>query len=304
MGSTLIGHGRAQIRLTAQDAPLTDRPAVDAYMDGDGADQGFALMSDAGTLRAFVQFAGVAPGMAVVEVGAGTGRLTFEGGLADRVGGEGVLLATDPAPALLAVVDRKRRERRAEHVYTRRAEAEHLPVDPAQAEVVLGSKFLQHCDREAAVREMRRVCRPGGTVAVLAAVAGGQVPPILGRAIAPLLSALAAAGASAPDPYRMYHRAGEVPALFAAAGLEDVRSEPHTEQAELADPDATMRFCSQLSLLEGLVEPLPPLTQQILLDRAYTDLRAELERAPRSDRAGSYCWEFVRGRCPLTPPPA
>lgn len=53
--------------------------------------------------REFVDFVDPKPGTAVVEVGAGSGRITFEGGLAERIGSRGQLLLTDPSGAQLLV---------------------------------------------------------------------------------------------------------------------------------------------------------------------------------------------------------
>lgn len=57
--------------------------------------------------QTFVQWIQVETGTAVVEVGAGMGRLAIEGGLAEAVGSGGVLLLTDPAFAALEAARRR-----------------------------------------------------------------------------------------------------------------------------------------------------------------------------------------------------
>ena len=106
---------------------------------------------------AFADFADIARGSSVVDVGAGTGALTIE--LLRR----GVTVAAaDPSPPFAASL-----ERRFPEVDVRAASAESLPwpdesFDAALAQLVI--TFMS--DAPAGVAEMRRVVRPGGTVAV------------------------------------------------------------------------------------------------------------------------------------------
>lgn len=52
--------------------------------------------------RRFLDWAGIKPGMRVLELGCGSGPFTFEGGLAERVGPEGSVTAVDPSSGMLA----------------------------------------------------------------------------------------------------------------------------------------------------------------------------------------------------------
>lgn len=100
------------------------------------------------------------PGMRVVDVACGTGVLTIEAANAVRPGGTAVGL--DPNPGMLAVARRK-----APEIDWRQAPAEALPFDAAAFDAVLsqfGLMFFQ--DRRAAIREMWRVLRPGGRLAI------------------------------------------------------------------------------------------------------------------------------------------
>lgn len=105
----------------------------------------------------FVDFAGVSRGDAVLDVGAGTGALTAE--LVRR----GVdAAAVEPSAGFVAALSQ-----RFPAVEVRQAGAELLPwpdeaFDAALAQLVVS--FMS--DAPAALREMSRVVRPGGTVAV------------------------------------------------------------------------------------------------------------------------------------------
>jgi SAM-dependent methyltransferase len=105
----------------------------------------------------FADFAGIDQGVSVLDVGAGTGALT-----AELVGRDAAGAAADPAPAFVAAL-----RTRFPDLDVREAPAESLPwpdesFDAALAQLVVS--FMR--DAPAGVAEMRRVVRPGGTVAI------------------------------------------------------------------------------------------------------------------------------------------
>jgi SAM-dependent methyltransferase len=108
--------------------------------------------------RALVTAAGVRPGERALDVGCGPGALTAA--LVALLGSDHVA-AVEPSPPFAAVC-----RRRHPGVQVQVAAAEALPfpdaaVDRALAQLVVN--FM--ADPPAGVREMRRVTRPGGTVA-------------------------------------------------------------------------------------------------------------------------------------------
>lgn len=105
----------------------------------------------------FADFAGVGRGQRVLDVGAGTGALTDE---LLRRGADAA--AAEPSAGFVATL-----QRRFPGVEARETRAEDLPwpdesFDAALAQLVVS--FMN--DASAGVREMHRVVRPGGTVAV------------------------------------------------------------------------------------------------------------------------------------------
>lgn len=107
---------------------------------------------------AFADWVGVAAGQSALDVGCGPGALT--GVLVERLGASAVL-GCDPSEPF---VD----ECRSRHpgVQVRRGRAEELPFEDASQDVVLAQLILHFVsDPGQAAREMRRVLRPGGTVA-------------------------------------------------------------------------------------------------------------------------------------------
>ena len=102
----------------------------------------------------------------VVEVGAGTGRLTLE--LAHRAD---ELVAIEPAAPLRAILSQKLvRGIRAERPVVKAGFFDQLPVGDAWADLVVTCSALTSSPRhggEAGLAEMERVCKPGGLVAVV-----------------------------------------------------------------------------------------------------------------------------------------
>ncbi len=118
---------------------------------------------------AFTRFAGIQPGMRVLDVGCGTGALTTR--LAEIVG-DGRVLAVDPSPAY-AEACRSRVPGASVHV----GSAEALPFDGGAFDAVLSQLVIQALnDPPAAVHEMRRVAARGGVVAACVWDFGGGMP--------------------------------------------------------------------------------------------------------------------------------
>lgn len=133
-----------------------------------------------GNLWAFLDQLGVWPARTVVELGAGTGRLTAElAARADRV------LAFDSAPAMLAVA--RRHLRGVPNVELAEAEHRRLPVVAGVADLVVEGWALAHYvdfepdswadAQDAAIDEARRVLRPGGRIVLVETMGTGTIGP-------------------------------------------------------------------------------------------------------------------------------
>jgi SAM-dependent methyltransferase len=155
-------------------------------------------------------FAGVAAGSAVLDVGCGPGALTAE--LVRRVGA-GSVTAVDPSEPFVAAA-----RARNPGVDVGRASAEELPFPDAAFDAALAQLVVHFmADPVAGLREMGRVTRPGGTVAACVWNHAGDGPLALfwgaARELDPDVddeSGLAGA------------REGHLASLCREAGLEDV----------------------------------------------------------------------------------
>ena len=104
------------------------------------------------------------PGMALLDIGCGPGTITAD--LASRVA-PGPVTAVDAADAVLATARAETGRRGLGNVSFTVADTHHLPFPDDSFDVVHAHQVLQHvADPVRALREMRRVCRPGGHVAV------------------------------------------------------------------------------------------------------------------------------------------
>lgn len=119
-----------------------------------------------GLHRRTVELAGIAPGQTVVDVGCGTGNLSFAVLAAQpraRVTG------LDPDADALRRAARKAR-RRGLSVTLVQGYADRLPAEDATLDHVVSSLALHHVDDEGRVgfaRDVLRALRPGGTVTIV-----------------------------------------------------------------------------------------------------------------------------------------
>lgn len=174
------------------------------------------------------------PGDRVLDVAAGTGKLALAAAAA--VGPEGEVIGLDASPAMLAgarrAAARLRRPERRASVRWMEADAMSLPfVDGSFDGVSIGFGLRNLPDAQAGLREMARVLRPGGWLAVLEIAAPGSRParllfetwfrrviPRVGRVIG-----LADEYAYLPASLDRYPPPQEVADMMRAGGLVDVR---------------------------------------------------------------------------------
>jgi ubiquinone/menaquinone biosynthesis C-methylase UbiE len=125
--------------------------------------------------RRFLRFCRIEPGWRVLEVGSGSGVVTRD--LAARVGPGGHVTGVDKSRVLTEAARRGAREAGlARRVDFRVADAAALPFRAGRFDAALAVTVLLHVARpEAMLREMVRVTRPGGVVALQDQDFGTQV---------------------------------------------------------------------------------------------------------------------------------
>jgi SAM-dependent methyltransferase len=161
----------------------------------------------------FADFARVADGWRVLDVGCGPGALTTE--LVGRLDADHVT-AVDPSEQFVAAV-----RDRLPGVRVQRAAAEELPFEDRQFDAALAQLVVHFmADPVAGLREMARVTRPGRVVAACVWDHGGERAPV-----SVLWSAMHELDPDAPDESLLAGaRKGHLPGLFEAAGIGDVEA--------------------------------------------------------------------------------
>jgi len=237
----------------------------------------------------FVEFVSPRPGSAVVEVGAGSGRITLDGGLAERIGEQGQLLVTDPSAAQLQVARQRAESLGLSWVRFLAAPVEDLPVAGNSVDLVVGAVFLHFTDPAAAIRSMARVARPGGCVAINAGL-DAQWGPAWQRACEPIWAALRERGL---PPRDIFMPAGELERLLLDSGLviERRRVMP-PEQLTYPDADTAVGVARQARLAALYARDLPEQVRSGLEDAFDGMLRRAIEdlgpRSADAEAAGIY----------------
>jgi len=177
--------------------------------------------------------AGIRPGRRVLDVATGTGVLARA--VAERVAPGGTVVGIDINDGMLAVAKRV-----APHIDWRLGRAEALPFDAASFDAVVsqfGLMFFE--DRVAALREMWRVLRPGGRLAVAVWDALDHTPGY--AAMVDLLLRLF--GEEAAEGLRAPYNLGDVTqlrALFEAADIPGAAIQTLPGTARFPSIDAWM----------------------------------------------------------------
>ncbi len=182
-------------------------------------------------VRRFVAFAGVRSGHAVLEVGCGTGAVLRA--LAVRVGPRGRVVGVDPSRSLLrAAAGLLRGHPHRRRMTLRLADGARLPFAADRFDATLAVTVLLHvADSLAVVKEMLRVTRPGGRVAVQDQDFGAVVVTHPDRALTErILTGVAAKMYEEPWSGR------RLPGLLRSAGLASVRLRTDVYQDTTLEP--------------------------------------------------------------------
>lgn len=211
----------------------TERPPAEVY------DEKFvpALFGQWGPVVS--KAARVAPGQAVLDVACGTGALSLAA--AEIVGPDGRVAGLDANPEMLAVARGKPTD-----IDWRDGVAEKLPFDDASFDAVVSQfAFMFFDDRPLALREMMRVLKPTGRLAVAVCDAVERSPGY--AAFAALLDRLF--GEEVGNAFRAPFVLGDAAALGRIAldaGIEGASVEEHNGTVHfqtIAELVATERAC-------------------------------------------------------------
>lgn len=177
--------------------------------------------------EAIVQAAQVSLGMRVLDLASGTGEPALT--LAEVVGAEGHVTATDLVPEMLAVAEESARQSGLTNISFQQADAEALPFPDQVFDVVtcrLGVMFFPNVGQ--ALRETRRVLKPGGRATFIAQ--GPEDRNSWQSGILKVLWKYVQIPSLAPGAFDQFRFApvGTLSAAFREAGLRQVQEEYRT----------------------------------------------------------------------------
>ncbi|NIH80627.1 class I SAM-dependent methyltransferase [Amycolatopsis viridis] len=142
--------------------PPTGLAATRAFFGPRAATWETRFPDDGPRYRAAVAELAPPPGGAVADIACGTGRALPE--LRDAVGPDGTVVGLDATPEMLQEAAARGRHHLAALVL---GDALHLPLATGALDAVFAAGLVTHlADPVAGLRELARVCRPGGRLAL------------------------------------------------------------------------------------------------------------------------------------------
>ena len=210
--------------------------------------------------RALIEQARIAPGQSVLDVAGGSGEPSLT--IAQAVGPSGFVMCTDAIAEMVAVAEREAFERGLKNMQFRQCTADSLPFADESFDVAvsrLGVMFFP--DPVAAVREMLRVIKPGGRVA-LAVWGKSELNPysyVVTNVVSRYVPA-APVAPDAPDAFR-FAEPGKLAGVLKDAGAIDVTERVvKFDMAAPLSPDEFWDMRSEIS--ESLREKLKTLSSE------------------------------------------
>lgn len=245
--------------------------------------------------KRFIDVCDIHPGQTVLEIAIATGLLTVDGGLADRIGSTGSLTAIDISSVMISRAERKIQRAGLTNITLQQADVHRLPFADGTFERTVGFAFLHFTNRETALREIKRVTRPGGLVGIATPVTFSLDVPFFREWFAPLFTMAQRNLRERPKSY--IPQPGEVEAAFEHVGFKDVMSVPCSSPWVFADPERVVRYVIEgLSMFSEELLELPWKARQEVIRELVDRGRVVCENTTLEERVIFLPGEFVTGR--------
>ena len=228
-----------------------------------------------------LDLAGIRVGGRVLDVGAGAGDQTLLA--ARRVGPAGHVLATDISTSMLELAARAARGAGLANVDTRVMDAQRLDLEADSFDAVISRFALMLVpDIGKALSEIRRVLRPGGSVAALvfSRCPYLSIPHAVARRVGRLTSP--------PEPFGEFRLAapGVMRDAYANAGFRDVAIHEVSTRRRFPSLAAAIQYARKTPLpLRELMVQLDPAQRE----QAWAEIEKELQQFVGADGYDSPC---------------
>lgn len=194
-----------------------------------------------------IEFARLQPGEVVVDLGAGGGMDVFLA--ASQVGAGGCAIGVDMTPDMVALATRNAQEANIDNVRFVLSEIERMSLDDNSVDCVISNCVINLCeDKSAVFREIFRILKPGGRVAISDIVLIADLPDDLRTNVAAFVGCVA--GAVPADTYR---------AAMMEAGFAEIRVQNKGIDLNIyTEVDDQVGCCGPSSSCCGPADALPP----------------------------------------------
>jgi SAM-dependent methyltransferase len=223
--------------------------------------------------QAMLTMAGVKPGAHVLDVAAGAGDQTID--IAERVGPNGYVLATDLSPEILRHAARNVAEAGHRMVETKVSDGERIAVEDARFDAVvcrLGLMLFR--DPLQGLREMRRALKQGGGICTMVFSTPQSNPCVT----ALMAMAIKHAGLPPPDPFQpggllSLGKPGLIDKLFRDAGFSEVATTEMAAPFRMPTAKAYLDFVkTSAGPIVAIIERLEPAKR----DSAWMEMEERL----------------------------
>lgn len=228
--------------------------------------------------NALVDYAHPQPGMKVLDLASGTGEPAIT--IASRIGASGHITALDLSSELLEIAEARARHRGLTNVSFQQGDAQHLPFPDNTFDLVtsrFGVMFFHDCVK--ALREARRVLKPGGRACFLAW--GSFEHPYWASMIGVVLKRVRgpAIDEGGPDPFR-FSPPGSLSAVLRDSGFQQI--EERTERVPWTWPGTAEEVWEQM---RAVATPFLPLLGRVP-EEEWDEINAEIYRQIERYREG------------------